>query len=45
MTGAIIILISDTNASPIGLSCTATEGATKPTVMPSSTATITAMYR
>ena len=45
MTGWIIILISATNAVPSGLSSTAKSGATRPTAMPSSTATMTAMYR
>ena len=43
MIGAIIILMSITNASPIGFRPTANSGAASPTVMPASTATITAM--
>ena len=43
MIGAIIILMSSTNASPMGFSPTANSGAARPTVMPASTATITAM--
>ena len=43
MIGAIIILMSITNASPIGFSPTANSGVASPTAMPASTATITAM--
>ena len=43
ITGAIIIEISETNAVPMGFSCTATSGAVRPTRMPAPTATITAM--
>ena len=43
MIGLIIILISATNAVPIGLSATANSGKAKPTAMPRPTATITAM--
>ena len=42
MTGAIIILIRDTNAVPSGFKATPTSGATKPTVTPAITATMTA---
>lgn len=45
MTGEIIILMRFTNPVPMGFSSTATPGATKPTVIPSTTAAITAMYR
>ena len=43
ITGWIIILISATKAWPIGLSSTANAGETRPTAIPSATATITAM--
>ena len=43
MTGEIIILISPTNASLSGLSFVPRSGARRPTAMPSSTATMTAM--
>ena len=43
ITGEIIILISSTNPVPSGLSALPTSGATKPTTMPSTTATMTAM--
>lgn len=43
MMGAIIILIRATNASPTGFRATPVSGATSPTVMPSSTAMMTAM--
>ena len=43
MTGEIIILIRATNAVPSGLSWTAKSGASRPTAMPSRTATMTAM--
>ena len=45
MTGWIIILIRATNPVPSGFSSTARSGAARPTPMPSSTATTTAMYR
>ena len=43
MTGAMSILISATNAVPSHLRPTANSGNAKPTAMPSTTATITAM--
>jgi hypothetical protein len=42
MTGLIIILMRFTNPVPSGLSDLPTSGASKPTAMPASTATITA---
>lgn len=44
MTGAIIILISETNSVPRMPSCLPTDGATIPTATPAITATMTAMY-
>ena len=43
MIGEIIILIRSTNAVPSGLSALPVSGATSPTTMPRTTATITAM--
>ena len=43
MIGWIIILMRATKPSPMGLRLVAKAGATKPTTMPSSTATMTAM--
>ena len=45
MIGLIIILIRLTKPVPRGLSLTAKSGAAKPTTMPSTTATMTAIYR
>ncbi len=45
MTGWIIILTSATKPVPRGASFTAKSGNAKPTRMPSTTATMTAMYR
>ncbi len=43
ITGAIIILISETKPLPTGSSAVAKAGAMRPTMMPATTATITAM--
>ena len=43
MTGEIIILISSTNPVPSGLSALPSSGAAKPTTIPATTATMTAM--
>ena len=44
MIGAIIILMSDTNAVPIGLSARPNSGQMRPTIAPSTTAMMTEMY-
>ena len=44
MTGAIIILIRLTNTVPSTPSADPTSGASRPTAIPASTATMTAMY-
>ena len=43
ITGLITILIRFTNAVPNGFSALPTSGATRPTMMPSTTAAITAI--